>query len=274
MIIKNKLLFVVLFIVILIITIYHQTRYETFQNRFVDDLLNKMDKMTDKQEKIRINNIKNNILTKQEKKDKLKKIVKNNRILVTGSTSGIGYYVAKMVNLYKPKLIITGRHPESVDRVVKEFQKTNDNVSGIVADFTKPKGVENLFKNVIKNHRNVEMVLNCVDIDRGSKFLISKEPLDWREELDVNVNSTIILNQKFSKRMRTYKIKGRIINISSFLAKDVNNSMKSSTDMLLKNLIENYSNMLSEEMYSYKIAITTIRIDEEINVRKNKFGII
>ena len=38
-----------------------------------------------------------------------KKLIKNNKIVITGATSGLGYEIAKMLNKYKPTLILCGK---------------------------------------------------------------------------------------------------------------------------------------------------------------------
>ena len=70
--------------------------------------------------------------------------------------------------------------------------------------------------------------------------------------------------------MKQKKVKGRIINISSQSVKANTTKMNSGSDILTKGLIEKYSKLLADEVYSYKIAVTTIRIDENYTINKNR----
>ena len=83
--------------------------------------------------------------------------------------------------------------------------------------------------------------------------------------MSVNVNSAILLSQMFSKRMKRYKIKGKIINISSGASKMSNSDVNSGSDIVMKNMIEKYSNILAEEVYQYKISVTVVRIEHDID---------
>ena len=53
------------------------------------------------------------------KDDKLKDKV----IIITGSTKGIGYQLAKTLSRYECKLVINGRKQETVDKIVAELSK-------------------------------------------------------------------------------------------------------------------------------------------------------
>ena len=108
-------------------------------------------------------------------------------------------------------------------------------------------------------------------MSKGSRFLLSKNEEDWTQEFNVNINSSIVLSQKFAYKMKVYKVKGRIINISSYISKSSNTLQDSGSEILFKNMLEKFTNMLAEELYSEKIAVTTIRIDDFLNTGFKNF---
>ena len=67
--------------------------------------------------------------------------------------------------------------------------------------------------------------------------------------------------------MKVYKVKGRIINISSFISKDSNTLQNLVGEILFKNMLEKFTNMLAEELYNSKIAVTTVRIGRNAKYR-------
>ena len=62
----------------------------------------------------------------------------------------------------------------------------------------------------------------------------------------------------------------RIINISSVF-QNYNTLQNSGSEILFKNMLEKFTNMLAEELYNEKIAVTTIRIDDLLNTDFKNF---
>jgi histidinol-phosphate/aromatic aminotransferase/cobyric acid decarboxylase-like protein/short-subunit dehydrogenase len=199
------------------------------------------------------------------------KELKDSKILVTGSTRGLGLEIAKSLNKHKPILIITGRKQKNVDNVVKLLKKTNNDVYGFAVDLSTKGSSEKLFNLVYDKVGVIDILINNAFMSKGSRFLISKNEEDWSQEFNVNINSSIVLSQKFAYKMKVYKVKGRIINISSYISKSNNTLQNSGSEILFKNMLEKFTNMLAEELYNEKIAVTTIRIDDLLNTGFKNF---
>ena len=199
------------------------------------------------------------------------KKIKNSKILITGSTRGLGYEIAKEVNKHKPILIITGKTKSNVDKAVKNLKRTNNEVFGFTVDLSKKKGAEKLFNLVYDKVGVIDILINNAFTSKGSRFLINKNQDDWTQEFNVNMNSAVVLSQKFAYKMKVYKVKGRIINISSYISKSNTTLSNSGSEILFKNMLEKFTNMLAEELYNEKIAVTTIRVDDFLNTSFKNF---
>ncbi len=198
-------------------------------------------------------------------KNENEKILNNKVIIITGSTRGIGYEVAKTLNKFNCKLVIHGRTQSKVDSIVEELKVRNPNVIGMAADLSEKKEIDKFFKFVTKNHSKIYALINNAWTAKGTKELTTKSFKDWKSELATNVDSIFLLTQKVIQHMRRYDTKGRIINVSSFASKlKVANSF-SASQILSKSLMEKMSEILAEENYMYNIAVTTIRIEDKIN---------
>jgi histidinol-phosphate/aromatic aminotransferase/cobyric acid decarboxylase-like protein/short-subunit dehydrogenase len=219
---------------------------------------------------------------KKEQEEKLKskyskfkpikpKELKDSKILITGSTKGLGLEIAKEINKHKPILIITGRNQKNVDKIVKMLKRTNEDVFGFAVDLSEKGSSDKLFNLVYNKVGVIDILINNAFMSKGSKFLISKNEEDWNQEFNVNINSSIVLSQKFAYKMKVYKVKGRIINISSYISKSSNTLQNSGSEILFKNMLEKFTNMLAEELYNEKIAVTTIRIDDLLNTGFKNF---
>ena len=145
------LIFLVLLVFLIVFTVQNYKNkkvVENFSQNYIEDVMGYMNnlKLSNKNKLSKIKSTE----TKKDKKYKTLVQMKKEKILITGATNGLGYYVAKNVNIYSPKLFITGKDPQKVQQVVDELKQTNENVYGYAVDFTKKKSVQKLFDEAIK----------------------------------------------------------------------------------------------------------------------------
>ncbi|WP_149274462.1 SDR family NAD(P)-dependent oxidoreductase [Pareuzebyella sediminis] len=135
----------------------------------------------------------------------------NKKVLVTGSTKGIGKAIAKTLVREGAEVVINGRSQESVEAALCDIKTSVENakISGIPCDFSKPKEIEEL----IAVTGDVDILINNVGIFEPKDFLdIPNE--DWLRFFEINVMSGV----RLSKSFLPYMLKqdwGRIIFISS-----------------------------------------------------------
>jgi NAD(P)-dependent dehydrogenase (short-subunit alcohol dehydrogenase family) len=137
--------------------------------------------------------------------------LKNKKALVTGSTAGIGYAIAKQLAKENATVYVNGRTKERVEAAIKSLKEEtgNLNIHGLTADFSNSKDVENL----IKQLPEVDILINNVGIFEPKAFRDIPDA-DWMKFFEVNVLSGVRLARAYFDKMIA-KNWGRIIFISS-----------------------------------------------------------
>ncbi|WP_183559398.1 SDR family NAD(P)-dependent oxidoreductase [Mucilaginibacter sp. SP1R1] len=131
--------------------------------------------------------------------------------LVTGSTAGIGYAIAKSLATEGVKVYINGRDKNKVDNVIEKLKAETGNpeIHGIAADFSDSQQVEDLIHQLPK----VDILVNNVGIFEPKEFRDITDS-DWNRFYEVNVLSGVKLSRAYLDKMIDQNW-GRIIFISS-----------------------------------------------------------
>lgn len=133
------------------------------------------------------------------------------KILVTGSTAGIGFATAREFAAEGASVVINGRGPERVDRTLAEIRKLHPDaqLSGIASDVSNAAGCARLAQAV----PHVDVLVNNMGIFEPKPF--EKIPdADWLRFFEANVLSGVRLSRHYLPGMRE-KNWGRMIFVSS-----------------------------------------------------------
>jgi len=137
--------------------------------------------------------------------------LKDKKALVTGSTAGIGYGIARQLLKEGAHVIINGRTEERINSAISQLENTvpQCHVSGCVADFSNKQQVNQL----ITAHDSVDILINNVGTFSPKAFEeITDE--EWLHIFEVNVLSGVRLSRHYLPKMIDQDW-GRIIFISS-----------------------------------------------------------
>jgi NAD(P)-dependent dehydrogenase (short-subunit alcohol dehydrogenase family) len=131
--------------------------------------------------------------------------------LVTGSTAGIGFAIAKSLAREGAHVYVNGRTQQRVDTAIAAVHSdvANAKIDGIAADFSSPAGAEA----VIARLPAVDVLVNNVGIFEPKPFAKISDA-DWFRFFEVNVMSGVRLSRHYLAGMLK-KNWGRIIFISS-----------------------------------------------------------
>lgn len=136
--------------------------------------------------------------------------MENKTVFITGGDKGIGKaIVLRFAEIYKTVIFTFNKNVDGA----KEIAATFSNVFFYQCDLANAEQCENLAKDIIRIHCNVNILINNAGYDNDSTFL-KMERVQWDAVLDVNLRSIYYFTQRFSQVMVENKW-GRIVNLTS-----------------------------------------------------------
>lgn len=131
--------------------------------------------------------------------------------LVSGSTSGIGFAIARMLAIEGATVIINGRSKERVNKAMDSIKSITSkaHLMGVTADLSTVAGINTLTQQVPK----IDILVNNLGIYEVKPFFDISDQ-DWLHIFETNVMSGIRLSRFYLPEMLTQNW-GRIIFISS-----------------------------------------------------------
>lgn len=99
------------------------------------------------------------------------------RVLVTASTRGIGFGIAKVLLREGARVVINGRYREGVDRAVEELRGLGE-VYGVAADLTRRGDVERLVEEAVRLLGGLDALVYVTGPPRPGYFT-ELSPEDW-----------------------------------------------------------------------------------------------
>lgn len=135
------------------------------------------------------------------------------RALVTGSSQGIGFALAKGLAEHGAEIIINGRDAAKVDAAIAELKAAGHKAHAAVFDVTSLESVKHGIDTIETNIGAIDILFN----NAGMQFRTPLEdfPEDkWQLLLQTNISSVFYTGQSVAKHM-IKRGRGKIINIAS-----------------------------------------------------------
>ncbi len=148
--------------------------------------------------------------------------MKNATVVITGSTRGIGYGMAKEFLKRGHTVVVNGRHQNGVDAAVADLRKTSakGQLHGVICDVCNPEDVERLWRSSKEQFGKVDIWINNAGIANNKASI---ESLALKELPDV-VN-TNLLGVMYGSRIAIQGMKeqgfGQIYNCEGFGSEDI-----------------------------------------------------
>lgn len=180
----------------------------------------------------------------------------NKVILITASSQGIGFGVAKAFHKAGGKVVINARNDLVLKKAEEELASMDaSRVFSIVGDISKLDFLQSLVSHVEKHYNsNIDILVNNSG-GPPAGAAINFTDQDWADAIDSNLLSVIRLTNLVIPGMKM-KNWGRIINLTSTLAKEPANNMVLSN--VTRAGVASFSKSMANEVGCFGITVNTI----------------
>jgi gluconate 5-dehydrogenase len=139
--------------------------------------------------------------------------IKDKRVLITGSTSGIGYILAEGLARAGADVILNGRNAGKIEEAIQSITRNGLKARSLAFDITDASDVEDKIATIEKTIGSIDVLVNNAGIQhRGALEDFALE--DWNNVLQTNITGAFIVSKAVVKGMIKRKC-GKIINICS-----------------------------------------------------------
>lgn len=185
--------------------------------------------------------------------------MKNQNVLITGATSGIGYEFAKIFAQNNYNLILIARNRENLRKTALEMKRISNHieVTEIAIDLFERESAREIYKITKERRIFVDILINNAGQGEWGKF--NETDLDRELSLiDLNINSVLSLTKYYLKPMLKNS-KGKILFLASSVSKAPSPYM--AVYAATKAFILSFAEALANETKDTSITVTALQPD-------------
>lgn len=174
--------------------------------------------------------------------------LQNETVLITASSSGIGFAIAKSFLNEGARVIINGRDENKIKKIVVDLYKIygKDKVYYFIGDMTLDNKIKECFEYVTEKFASIDILIPNLGNGKAMNldFLNHEE---WERIIDINLYSVVRILKKFIPLLKINR--GNIVLISSITAIERNKApyAYSASKLSLLSLIKNLSYELAKD---------------------------
>jgi NAD(P)-dependent dehydrogenase (short-subunit alcohol dehydrogenase family) len=140
--------------------------------------------------------------------------LKNQTILITGASQGLGVAMAEECAREGAQVVITARTLPEVEPVAARIRAAGGRAEPVAADMARPDELQALVKKALQVFGRIDGLINNAGINYVKPFL-EIDPREWQRVLDVDLNGAFLLTQLCARAMHQAGHGGSIVQIAS-----------------------------------------------------------
>src|SRR5690606_864481 len=114
------------------------------------------------------------------------------RAMITGGSRGLGRAMAQALAGAGADLVLVGRTEETLLQAQQELAQTGRRIDTIVADVSTGEGAEAVCAQVLRDHGDIDILVNNVGGRRENIPLEEMSLADWRRLVDLNLTTAVV----------------------------------------------------------------------------------
>jgi len=146
-------------------------------------------------------------------------MIKDQVVVVTGASSGIGYATAIAIAKAGAKVAVGARRVDKLEQLKKDIEKIGGECITVSCDVTKRSDCENLINAAVKKWNKIDILVNNAGLMPLS-FVKNLKIDEWDQMIDVNIKGVMYCTAAAIPHMLAQK-SGHIVNISSIAGRVV-----------------------------------------------------
>src|SRR5262245_48046080 len=138
--------------------------------------------------------------------------------ILTGASRGIGRGIALRFAREGAELILAARSKEALESVARECRELGGQATAIATDVSQRTEVDRLYDQVLARHDRVDILINNAGWASPIAHILEMDERHWDTVIGTNLKSVYLFCNRAANAMVDRRIRGSIVNISSFAA--------------------------------------------------------
>jgi 3-oxoacyl-[acyl-carrier protein] reductase len=181
-------------------------------------------------------------------------MLKGKNAIVSGSSQGIGFYIARDLAIEGCNVLINGRRQEAVEKAIEQIEaQSKSKIIGFVGDITKPELSSALVQKALNEFGNVDVLVNSVG-GSNPKNLTDTDDKDWQEAFEFNLFHAVRISRLVVKDMQRNN-GGSILNVASIAGRESGSAM---TYNASKAALISFTKALAQQVAKDNIRVNSI----------------
>lgn len=140
--------------------------------------------------------------------------LKGKVIVITASTDGIGFAIAKRLAADGANVVVSSRKQKNVEEAVKELKAEGLSAEGVVCHVSKAEDRAKLFKKAIEKYGGLDILISNAATNPATGSVLECDEAVWDKIFEVNVKAAYLLSKEALPYLRK-RGGGSIIYVSS-----------------------------------------------------------